>query len=55
MGATRASIQDLRSLVGIISSEQDASVELRISFRTSSDVAGVKLDSGEGMEEILLE
>jgi hypothetical protein len=45
IGIKRESRQDFNSLVGIISSEQEASEELRIIFLISSVVVGVKLDS----------
>ena len=44
IGTIRALRQDLSSMVGIMSSGQDASVELRIILRISSAVAGAKLD-----------
>ena len=44
-------MQDLRILVGMISREQDASVDVRMSFRISSVVAGVRLASCGGEEE----
>ena len=50
MGTTRESRQDLSSLVGIRSSGQDASVELRMILRISSVVAAAKLVS-TGVED----
>jgi hypothetical protein len=51
IGIRRESRQDFNSLVGIISSEQEASEELRIIFLISSVVVGVKLDSSGGGED----
>ena len=48
IGGSKASMQDLRSLVGNMSSEQVASVLERISFLTSSSETGAKLVRGGG-------
>ena len=48
IGRRRDSMQDLRSLVGMRSSEHVEFEEERIAFRTSSGVAKVKLDSTGG-------
>jgi hypothetical protein len=51
MGWTKASTQDLKSLVGMMSSEQEKSVERSISIRISSVMAGEKDDIIEGISK----
>ncbi len=48
IGWIRASRQDLRSVVGMTSREQEALEADRMAHRTSSQVAGVSEDRGKG-------
>ena len=48
MGITRASTQDFNNLVGMISREQDESVEASMRLRISTGEARSKLDSNGG-------
>ena len=45
IGWTRTSMQDLRSFVGMISREQEESVDERTNFRISSVEAGARVDN----------
>ena len=50
MGVIKASIQDLSSLVGIVSREQDESVEDSMRLRISSGEVRSKLDNDGGFD-----
>jgi len=54
MGCMRASKQDFRMKVGMMSREQVESEDIRMAFLTSRGVAGRKFDNGGGVDDGLM-